>query len=306
MGKKVQGLLRISMAIRGELDYDKSTTKVSTIGGHMRLGICTSLGINDPTKWAEKMTEIGCKSVIFPLNCEAKEAEIDGFVKAAKEKDLLIAEVGIWRNAIAFDEAERKKNLQYSIDQLLLAEKVGARCCVNVAGSCGPRWDGGYKDNFSKDMWNRTVKMIQTIIDEVNPKNTYFTLEPMPWMVPTGPKEYLQLMEDVARDRFAVHMDIINMINTPERYFFHDEFLEETFDLLGNQIKSCHLKDIRLLDGFTFQLQECGCGEGVFNLEHYAELATKADPDMPMIIEHLESNQAYLDSMEYTKKRLLQ
>lgn len=112
------------------------------------------------------------------------------------------------------------------------------------------------------------------------------------------------MIDDVARDRFAVHMDIINMINCPERYFFHDDFLDEVFELLKGKIRSCHLKDILLLEDFTFQLKETACGKGTFNIEHYTGLATKEDPDMPMIIEHLKNNEEYIESIGYVRKRL--
>lgn len=270
----------------------------------MRLGISKGLKHSTAVEWAEAQVALGCRSVVFPLNCEAPRELVDEYAAEAKKHDLLIAEVGIWRNAIAADEAERKANLEYSIGQLRLADYIGARCCVNVAGACGARWDGGYRENFSKEMRDRTVGMIRTIIDEAAPSDTYFTLEPMPWMIPTSPEDYLRLMEEVDRDRFAVHMDIINMINAPDRYFFAGEFLEKTFSLLGDRIRSCHLKDVQLKQEYTFQLRECACGEGSFPLEKYAELAHKANPDMPMIIEHLGSDEEYAASMEYVKKRL--
>lgn len=270
----------------------------------MRLGISTSLNKPGAKEWAEAMKALGLRSVVFPLNCEADDATIDEYVAEAKKNDLVIAEVGIWRNAISTNEQEREANIKYSIEQLKLADRIGARCCVNVVGSTGEVWDGGYKENFYEETWNLIVSTIQTIIDEAKPVNTYFTIEPMPWMVPTSPEEYLKLIEAVNRDRFAVHMDIINMTNCPERYFFCEDFLDRTFALLGDKIKSCHLKDVKLLPGYTFQLKECGCGEGCFNLEHYAELATKADPDMPMIIEHLASDEDYVESVAYVKSRL--
>lgn len=99
-------------------------------------------------------------------------------------------------------------------------------------------------------------------------------------------------------------MDIINMINCPERYFFPEEFLEKTFAVLGSRIRSCHIKDIRLEQEFTFRLSECACGEGSFPLEAYARLADLMDPDMPMIIEHLRSDDEYIASMKYVKNRL--
>lgn len=271
----------------------------------MRLGVSTDLGAKSATEWIEANKDLGLGAVVFPLNAQAENSKIDEYAKAAKEADIVIAEVGIWRNAIDADEKQAKENMQYSIDQLALADRIGARCCVNVVGAySGSRWDGGVRDNFSKEAWNKSVKMIQTIIDEVKPQNTYLSIEPMPWMIPTCPEEYLRLIEDVARDRFAVHMDIINMINCPERYFFPEEFLDRTFDLLKGKIRSCHLKDVNLLNDFTFQLRECACGEGTFPIEKYAELASRENPDMPMIIEHLSGDSAYRESVQYVKKRL--
>lgn len=271
----------------------------------MRLGVSSSMGAKSAEEWVSINKELGLSTVVFPLNSDAPETEIDEYAKVAKENDITIAEVGIWRNAIDCVPAKEKENVEYSIKQLILADRIGARCAVNVAGAfSGERWDGAHRDNFSKDAFKKTVKMIQTVIDEANPKNTFFTIEPMPWMIPTGPKEYLELLESVERDRFAVHMDIINMINCPQRYLESTEFLEECFELLGSRIKSCHMKDILLLPQFTFQLKECACGEGTFNIERYAELATKADPDMPMIIEHLHSDSEYIESVAIVRKRL--
>ena len=87
------------------------------------------------------------------------------------------------------------------------------------------------------------VQTIREIIDAVNPKNTYFTIEPMPWMIPDGPDEYLRLLESVDRDRFAVHMDVFNWMTSPRRYFFNEEFIDECFSKLGKLVKSCHLKE---------------------------------------------------------------
>lgn len=270
---------------------------------YMRLGISSSLSNLTPHEWAEKLSAIGCRSVVFPVDCNADSALIDEYVSEAASHDLLIAEVGIWRNALDSDPAKRKANLDYSVAQLQLADRIGARCAVNVAGALGPRWDGGYKENFSSQAWEMTVSMIQEVIDRAAPKRTVFTIESMPWMIPTGPEEYLKLIKAVNRDRFAVHLDIINMINCPQRYFFSDDFLDHCFELLGDKIVSCHLKDIRLLDEYTFRLEECACGDGTFNISKYISLASSFDADMPMIIEHLGSDEAYFESVAVVLKK---
>lgn len=271
----------------------------------MRLGISSGLRHDTPQEWAENMTKLGLSSVVFPVDSTADEKVIEEYENEAKKHNLLIAEVGIWRNAIAEDKATRRQAMDYSIAQLRLADKIGANCCVNVAGAfAGSRWDGAHALNFSQRAWDETVCMVREIIDTAKPVNTFFTLEPMPWMFPTGPEEYDRLINSVSREKFAVHMDIVNMINCPERYFFMDEFLEKTFNILGPKIRSCHLKDVMLGQEFTFLLRECACGEGILNIEKYVELAEKYNPDMPMIIEHLSDDESYIKSVGYVRNRL--
>ena len=271
----------------------------------MYLGVSSSLEHKNPKDWAKKHVELGLKSVVFPVDYLAGEETVMEYKKAADEAGLLIAEVGVWKNTLAKDPSERQKNIDYAIGQLKMAEKIGARCCVNVIGTpYGPRWDGGYRENFSDECWDMAVKMIQRLIDTVKPVNTKFSIESMPWMIPSSPDEYLKLIKKVNRKEFGAHLDVVNMITSPERYFYNDDFLRECFTKLEGKICSCHLKDIKLKEEYTFQLEECACGKGSLDIELYEKLATKEDPTMPMIIEHLTTDEEYLASVEYVKKRL--
>ncbi|MBP1584237.1 MAG: sugar phosphate isomerase/epimerase [Lachnospiraceae bacterium] len=271
----------------------------------MRLGTSSPLAHTSPEEWAENQVKLGCSSVVFPVQSNESEEKIIAYKDAAEKAGLMIAEVGIWRNALAADPDERKANMDYCIAQLRLADFLGARCCVNVAGSFGPVWDGGYRENFTKDAWNKTVSMVQEIIDTADVHNTFFTLEPMPWMIPTSPREYLDLIDAVDRDRFAVHMDIINMTSSAERYFHPEEFVDECAELLGNRIRSCHIKDIHYDPRYTIRLEECAPGEGEFPLKYYVEKMNEIDNDMPIILEHLNSDEEYIRYMNYLKKILI-
>lgn len=55
---------------------------------------------------------------------------------------------------------------------------------------------------------------------------------------------------------------------------------------------------------YTFQLQECACGEGTLDIKLYVQLATAENPRMPMIIEHLTTDEEYLASVQYVRERL--
>lgn len=268
----------------------------------MNLGVSSRLEHSTPDEWAAKHRALGLKCVNFPVDYLAGEDVYMAYKQAADRAGLQIAEVGVWRNTLAADPAERAKWIDYAVGQLRMADRIGATCCVNVVGTpYGPRWDGGYRQNFSQELWQMAVAMIRQIIDTAQPAHTKFSIESMPWMIPSSPDEYVRLIEDVDRPQFGTHLDVVNMITSPERYFFNDRFLDECFAKLRGTICSCHLKDVRLKEEYTFQLEECACGEGKLDLVRYMRLAEAENPSMPMIIEHLTTDEEYAASVSYVQ-----
>ena len=271
----------------------------------MYLGISSSLEHSSPEEWAMKHKALGLQAVVFPVSSDDGEETVMAYKKAADDAGLTIAEVGVWRNTLAANGDERRQWTDYAVNQLRMADAIGAACCVNVVGTpYGPRWDGGYRMNFSTELWDMAVAMIRQIIDTARPARTKFCIESMPWMIPSCPDECLRLLEDVDRAEFGTHLDVVNMITSPRKYFYNDEFLHECFEKLHGTIVSCHLKDIRLKPEYTFQLQECACGQGTLDIELYARLATAENPCMPMIIEHLNTDAEYTASVRYVRERL--
>lgn len=267
----------------------------------MKLGTSSPLFHTSPKHWAEKHKKLGLEAVNFSPNCRDDKELVREYARQADLYGLTIAEVGIWKNPLSINVVEREEGLKYSIGQLALADEIGAGCCVNIMGARGSRWDGAYKENFSKETWDLGVKTIRKIIDEVKPKNTFFTIESMPWMVPTGPDEYLKLIDAVERDEFAVHLDLFNWITTPERYFYNEEFIDECCEKLGAKIKSCHIKDVKMEQPYTLHFTETYPGNGGVNIKYLIEKVCEYNPDMTFIIEHLTTDEEYLESVAYVK-----
>ena len=269
----------------------------------MYLGISSSLEHSSPQDWAKKHKALGLQTVNFPVNCDDGEETFMAYKKAADEAGLTIAEVGVWRNTLAADPEERQHWIDYAIRQLRMADAIGAACCVNVVGTpYGPRWDGGYRENFSTELWNMAVSMIRQIIDTARPRHTKFCIESMPWMIPSGPDEYLRLIEAVDRTEFGTHLDVVNMITSPKRYFFNDEFLDECFEKLGPLICSCHLKDIAMEEKSTVHIYEVLPGLGQMDIAYYLKrIQDLGNPDMPVLIEHLPDRESYQKAMDYVR-----
>lgn len=169
-----------------------------------------------PEEWIASHRRLGYGAAYFPLSAKDDPSKIDEYAQAAREAGLVIAEVGAWSNPIDPNPERREQAVRYNIEQLELAERVGARCCVNISGSCHPEiWMAAHPDNLSEAAFEKIVQTVRRIIDAVNPTRTFYTLECMPWSFPDSVDSYLELIKRVDRKGFAVHLDPCNLVNCP-------------------------------------------------------------------------------------------
>ncbi|MBR4082287.1 MAG: sugar phosphate isomerase/epimerase [Clostridia bacterium] len=261
----------------------------------MRLGGSIMKPYHSPQEWLTLVREYGYSAVIFPVNSDAPRQARRDYLQCCRDNDLLIGEVGVWRNVLAADPKEAAANMDYAVRQLELAEEVGANCCVNIAGSLGALWDGYDPAHGTRAYYDRVVETTRRIIDAVQPVHTCFTLEPMAWMCPESPEEYLQLLKDVDRPSFKVHLDYCNMISSLDRYRRSGAFIRRCFELLGEHIVSIHAKDVLLRDGaLPLVIEEIQPGEGSIDLPLVCALADQLGADTPVFVEHLPDHDAYL------------
>ncbi|HZJ56846.1 MAG TPA: TIM barrel protein [Clostridia bacterium] len=265
----------------------------------MRLGGGILRSYNNPEEWIKIVKELRYGAVVAPMKHDDPEELIDSYVEEAKKADVVIAEVGAWSNPLSMDDNVRMEAIAHNKNQLNLADRIGARCCVNISGTKGEVWDGAYRENYEPDTYALIVDTVREIIDAVKPKNTFYALEPMPWMYPDSPDSYLKLIKDIDRKEFAVHLDTVNMINSPQRYLFNDEFIKECFKKLGPYIKSCHAKDVIMSNQLTTMIKEVAPGKGTFNYPVFVREVERLNPDMPVMIEHLNTQEKYIEAFEY-------
>ena len=98
---------------------------------------------------------------------------------------------------------------------------------------------------------------------------------------------YLALLRAVDRPAFAVHLDSVNWINSPARFYENAALLRDCFQKLGPWIVSCHAKDIRLHNTLTVHLEEAPPGQGVLDYGVYLRELARLPGDVPLILEHL-------------------
>ena len=176
------------------------------------------------SRMAQDLRGLGLSAAVFPVEYAAGDAQIAAYADAARGAGLCIAEVGAWSNPLSEIPEQRQAALEKCKGQLRLAEELGARCCVNIAGAFrGARWDGFHRANYTQEAFEATVRSIQEIIDSVKPQKTYYCMEAMEGMTPGTPQQYLDLLRAVDREAFAVHIDITNWVYSPKTYLYNRE-----------------------------------------------------------------------------------
>lgn len=75
----------------------------------MRLGTSSPLKHDTPEEWAQNQLKLGSSAVVFPVQSNESEQTIISYKEAAEKAGLTIAEVGIWKNALAADPDRSKR-----------------------------------------------------------------------------------------------------------------------------------------------------------------------------------------------------
>ncbi len=255
---------------------------------------------NDPDRWVQAHRDAGysvAANIPGPDDVRAKT-----FAAAARKANLPIAEIGAWSNPMSPDAAVAKAAMEKCIAALAWADEVGARCCVNIAGSRGEKWDGPDPKNLSEETFEIVVETTRKIIDAVKPKRTVYALETMPWVWPDSPEAYLRILKAIDRPNgFAVHLDPVNMICTPRRAYDTAGFLRECFEKLGPWIRTAHAKDIRFTQHLTVHLDECRPGTGLLDYGVFVRELAKLDSATSLVVEHLPNEAEYRLAVDHIR-----
>jgi sugar phosphate isomerase/epimerase len=266
----------------------------------LRLGGPIFLKSEDPVELAREHRRLGYRAAYVPPVTTDDHEKISAIAAAFAAQDVIIAEVGAWKNIMDSDEAARKANRAYVIDRMALAEEIGALNCVTISGSMNPKqWDGPDPRNDSAEFFETTVENSRKIIDSVKPKRARFTLEMMPWAPPDGAEGYLRLIRAIDRPMFGAHVDMCNLINTPEQFYKNGQLINDTFKKLGRWVVSCHAKDIW---AYRVHFAETIPGRGGLDYAAYLNSIATYAPKAPLMLEHLATSEEYDEGRQYIQQ----
>jgi sugar phosphate isomerase/epimerase len=260
----------------------------------LRLGGPSFAKTEDPAELARWHRAAGYRAAYCPKLNIGDADRILAVEKAFGEADVTIAEVGRWCNLLDPDGEKRKKNLAAVAEGLALADSVGAKCCVDIAGSFNPDvWYGPHPDNFTPRFFDAAVENARSIIDAVKPRRAKFTYEAMGWTMPETVDRYVALIKAIDRPAFGVHLDPCNLVNSPEKFYRNTDLLNECFDKLGPWLVSCHAKDLSWEVELNVHFREVRPGLGKLDYGTFLRrLSAMPDPP-PLMLEHLKGEDEY-------------
>lgn len=264
----------------------------------MRLGGPVFRQTKDVKELVAIHQSLGYSAAYSPYIEDAHER--DEFKSAFKEADIVLAELGAYCLNISDPNAtQQEANIREIIRKLQQAEEMGARCCVMHGGSYNNAGCVfGHPNNFSRENIEHNVKVIQRILDEVQPKVTKLVLETESYVLPDGPDLYLEILKEINRPGFAVHLDPINLMVSPRHVYNSGDFIRDCFAKLGPYIVSCHAKDTNLIEHATVQITETYVGNGTLDYDAYLTELSQLHQDTSLMIEHL-SEQELSTALSY-------
>jgi sugar phosphate isomerase/epimerase len=257
------------------------------LGGH---GL--PVGSDDPAAFARAHTAFGYGAAYVPASLTMADAGLLARWEAAfAAEDVVLAEVGIWRNIVTPDEAVRKAHIAYAAERLAVADAVGARTAVTYPGSlrAGAEYYESVPANFEAEGFEATVAACREIIDLVKPRRASFSLEMMQYSLPDSVDAYVDLIRAIDRPAFAAHFDPVNLIMTPRAYWQNGALIRECFAKLGPWLASCHAKDvINIHHTASVEFAECPVGDGVLDYATYLTELSRLPREVPLMLEHLD------------------
>jgi sugar phosphate isomerase/epimerase len=259
---------------------------------------------NDPEILVRAHQQKGYTAAYAPQISIEDEDLVYNIREAFEAANIMIAEVGHWTNPLHVDSAECSQWRQTMIDKLRLADALQANCSVCNFGSmvAGSVKSHSYH-NFTEEAFERAVQNACDIIDTVRPTNTFFSYEIYPFCALDSPQQVRKFIDAVDRDRFAVHMDLVNLVNCPRNYFRSGEIMRECVKLFGDKIVSAHAKDLVLEEpSVSVLLHEIEPGKGNIDYHTYLRCLDSLPHDIPLMMEHMHSEAEYDRAAAYIRR----
>jgi len=290
---------------------DKSLVKDLTpgstpirLGGYIRRSDSKSI-----TEVVKDLHDLGLRGAIATADDwhDAEDSVVREFIEAQNKYDVVIFEVGGYRNILHPDEAKRKEFIERLAFSLEAAERIGCQMVGTVSGSMsdiGVEYVDNYNvnpDNWTIEAWNRLTDSLKEVLRLTSGLKAGLGIEAQVTTNIDGPKAHRRLIDEMGDPRISVNLDPTNMCHF-YNYYHTTELINECFDTLGEDIHGCHAKDTFIFPHQqTVHVQEVCPGRGVLDYETYLVRLSRMKWSRTLLPEHIPADQ-FDEAYAYLRK----
>ena len=216
---------------------------------------------------------------------DVPETSIRELKDALKRHDVVFFDMHAAINNIHPDLGERRKINQWLIEQMEAAERVECPMVTTHVGSRSPGAVYPHPLNWTRETWDLSIKVMRQLVKDTAGMKCVFGIEPDSLVQVNNPRSCRQLVDDCG-PRVQICLDPVNMSNL-EYHYRKTEYINECFDLLGEDIFACHAKDIALKDSLQPVLYQVEPGQGTMDYDTYLARLSRLKWPRTLFLEHL-------------------
>ena len=259
------------------------------LAGNLRVAAGQNIGEN-----VRKLSEQGLTSCITTSDDwkDAKDSDIRELKDALKQHNMIIFEVGGYRNLLCTDDKMRREYQKRIAFCLETAEKIGCPMVGTISGSRNPEGNefpnnfAVHPDNWTMETWKLLIESIHIILKDTAGMKSVIGFEAQVTTNLDTPIACKNLLKDVDDPRIKINLDPTNMVHL-NNFFHTTELINECFDMLGEDIVGCHAKDTSIFTHEqTVHVQEVCPGRGKLDYETYLVRMSRMKSPRSLLPEH--------------------
>lgn len=215
------------------------------------------------------------------------------------ERGIEIVALSGYINLLDPDARKRETNAAVLERMIEVCEAYGAGYVATETGSLHPTNQWGYHpDNDSDYAWETLLAAVDRLRAAAVRHRAVFLLEGYITNVLSTPEKARRLIDELGTEGLGLVLDPFNYMTEPD-LANQKEALERLFGLIGGLCPIAHAKDAVYTDK-GFKSPRAGTGSMDWLL--VAEAFARHTPDIPLILEHLQAEEAE-ETMRFVKNR---
>jgi sugar phosphate isomerase/epimerase len=222
--------------------------------------------------------ELGIETV------QLSRSHLEEWLESPQPLDVPVAGIGAYKNLVAPDERERRRNLAFVARCLELAPLLGTSVVSTHAGTRHPteRWADA-PENRGEQAWALLLDAVEELLPAAERSGSVLALEASVNSVLRTVAQVVELL-----DRFpSPHLQLVcDPYNVVSRHLLpaQERVTKEFLDRFEDRFVLAHVKDVGP-DGAEASTPRVGAG--VFAQQPYFEFLRERRSDLPLVLEHL-------------------